>query len=438
MTKTGSGDAFPLFTVVIPTKDRAKYLHHTLRTCMMQNYENVEILVSDDGSTDNTRDVVADAARIDPRIRYISHGEGVGMRDNFELALRNVKPGFVIALGGDDGLLPDGIQGMHDVLRDTGTELLSWPAPSYSYPTVNSANGQLSISNRKGVKIVDSHQFLSRQAKNLHYLSDVESPMFYVKGVASTRLIDMVRSRSVDGRFYSCPTPDGYSGIVLAGEVKKYAFSGKPFSIFGLSPTSQGLGYLSNGEQAKKASEKFFNDIASRPMHAELASQPYSPLITLMTVDYLLTARDLPGWGGSFPSIDYRQVLQNCLKELAHGLYGEERICRELQILAQIADKHGLGEFFRNLVSSSHRCQKRAPFEGSGLNTNGLFLDGKSYNLHNIFDAAYAAQNIYQVYCDLKPANLMEVVSRSLMYRFRAIGKGNSFPPESEWSGSKQ
>src|SRR5450631_2844985 len=124
MTKKGNKDTSPLFTVIIPAKNRAKYLHHTLRTCMMQNYDNLEVIVSDDGSTDNTREVVEDASRIDSRIRYISQGAGVGMRDNFEIALRQVKPGFVIALGADDGLLPDGIKGMHEVLCDTGMDLL--------------------------------------------------------------------------------------------------------------------------------------------------------------------------------------------------------------------------------------------------------------------------------------------------------------------------
>ncbi len=67
-------DKNPLFTVIIPTKDRAEYLHHTLRTCSLQDYDNLEIIVSDDGSTDHTREVVAEAARKDPRIRYASPG----------------------------------------------------------------------------------------------------------------------------------------------------------------------------------------------------------------------------------------------------------------------------------------------------------------------------------------------------------------------------
>ena len=226
---------------------------------MMQNYEPLEIIVSDDGSTDNTREIVEDATRHDARIRYVSLGTQVGMLDNFEYALQQVKPGFVIALGGDDGLLPDGIVGMRDALRDTGMDLLAWPAPIFTYPNDLGSKGQLSIQHQGGLKIVDSHQFLSRQVKNLHYLSDIESPMFYVKGIASTVLIDRVRNRSKDKRFYSCPTPDGYSGIVLAGEVARFAFSGKPFSIFGLSPDSQGQAYISNSEKAKKTIRGFFS-----------------------------------------------------------------------------------------------------------------------------------------------------------------------------------
>ena len=120
-----SRDPNPLFTVIIPTKDRAPYLYHTLRTCSLQEYENLEIMVSDDGSVDDTRAVVEEAARKDPRIRYVTPGAGVGMLGNFEFALDQVKPGYVIALGGDDGLLPHGIRGMRDVLNDTGQEMLS-------------------------------------------------------------------------------------------------------------------------------------------------------------------------------------------------------------------------------------------------------------------------------------------------------------------------
>ena len=150
----------PLFTVIIPCKNRANYLKHTLRTCMMQKYKNLEVIVSDDGSTDNLREVVEEAMSTDPRIRYIQPNNGTGMLNNFEFALKQVKPGFVIALGGDDGLLPNGIQGMCDILIQTGMELLAWPAPAYYYPNTRGISGQLCLYRDKGIKIIDSNKIL--------------------------------------------------------------------------------------------------------------------------------------------------------------------------------------------------------------------------------------------------------------------------------------
>ena len=185
------------------------------------------------------------------------------MRENFEFALRQVRPGYVIALGADDGLLPHAITGMLELLTQTGKELLAWPTPIYSYAGARTPSSQLMLYRRSRGRIMDAGNFLRRQAEDLNYLGDIESPMFYVKGVASTRLVDRVRSRSLDGRFYCCSTPDGYSGIVLAGEVDSYAFSGKPFSIYGISPTSQGMSYLAGDEQARKRSEAFFQNVAN-------------------------------------------------------------------------------------------------------------------------------------------------------------------------------
>jgi len=422
-----------LFSVIIPTKDRAEFLHHTLRTCSLQDDENLEFIVSDDGSRDNTKDVVLEAARKDPRIRYVTPGPGVGMRDNFEFALDQVKPGYVMALGGDDGLLPYGIRGMREVLKDTGQEMLAWHAPIFYYAKARMETGQLVLPRPRPGRILQSKDYLERQARTLDYISDPESPMFYVKGVTSTRLVDRVRSRSVDGRFYQCPTPDGYSGIVLAGEVETYAFSGEPFSIYGASPTAQGVSYLAGDNEARKRSEAFFRDVAQVPMHGELASQPYSPLITIMTVDYLLTARDLQGWPGRFPAIDFRQLLLKSLGELAHGLYSEERVARELGILNQIAEQHGLGAFFRQTVKDSRRHQKKTPFEGNGFTPNQLFLDCSMYGIKDIFDAAFVAHYTSRLAQKTNLSTLWDTIVRTVGYRLRSLRKGGAFPSQAEW-----
>jgi glycosyltransferase involved in cell wall biosynthesis len=430
-------DPHPRFSVIIPTKDRADYLRHTLRTCALQDYDNFEVIVADDGSTDHTREVVEEAARQDPRIRYATPGGSVGMRDNFEFALNQVKPGYVLALGGDDGLLPYGIRGMRDTLLDTGQEMLAWPAPIYLYAGARSPTGQLILHARSarpsnGRRIVRSRDFLANQAKDLFYVTDIESPMIYVKGVASTKLIDRVRRRSSESRFYTPSTPDGYSGIVLAGEVETYAFSGTPFSMHGGSPTSAGLSYLSESEKARKQSEDFFAKAAAVPMHAELANQPYSPLIAVMTVDFLLTARDLPGWPGTFPPIDFKQMLNRALSELEDGQFATERMTRELAILDAIAEHHGLGAFFRD-EAGKRRKNRRRPLEGNAISPKRLYFDASRLGIENIYDAAFVTHYIHKAAPEVSLSTAWKLLVNSLRYRMLSIKKGSTFPPPSEW-----
>jgi glycosyltransferase involved in cell wall biosynthesis len=429
MAKTESK---PLFTVIIPTKDRADYLHHTLRTCSNQEYENLEIIVSDDGSSDNTEAVALEAARKDTRIKYITPGS-VGMRDNFEFALAHVKPGYVIALGGDDGILPYGISQMWRALEETGMDILTWRPLMFAYPAVRSGKGQLGLYRPSKLKILRSGDYLARQVENLHYIKDFESPMFYVKGVVATKLVERVRSRTTDGRFYVCPTPDGFSGVVLAGEVEQYAFSGVPLTIGGASPTSQGMAYLSKGNEGKKLSDSFYRAVSDVPMHRDLASQPYSPLISLMTADYLLTAKDLPGWPGHVSAIDYKNLLMKGLRELTDGLYAEDRINRELTILHKIAEYHGLEAFFRAKVKEMRRYQSRKPFVGNGITPSQVLLDCDMLQIHNIFDATYVSYFVCQLLSKMSFVAIRKLIAESLKYKFQQLRKGNGFPPESQW-----
>ena len=430
MTNTRSR---PLFTVIIPTKDRAEYLYHTLRTCSNQDYENLEVIVSDDGSSDNTKAVVLEAARKDPRIRYVTPGSSLGMRDNFEFALDRVKPGYVIALGGDDGILPYGISGMWRTLQGTGKDLLTWRPLSFTYPSESPDKGLLAIFRHGKSKILRSSEYLERQAKNLNYLYDFESPMFYIRGVVATRLIELVRSRTPDGRFFVCNVPDGFSAIALAGEAGEYAVSATPFTIAGNSPASQGRAFMAEDKQARKLADSFYRGAAHAPMHRDLASQPFSPLIALLTADFLLTAKDLPGWPGRVPLIDYKSLLLKGLNELGNGLYATDRINRELTILDGIAQYHGIEDFFRAKVKQIRRHQARRPFAGNAITPRHVLLDCNMFEIHNIFDAAYVSWFVCQLLTRLNFAAIEGIITGPLKYKLQEMRKGQRFPPETEW-----
>lgn len=384
---------YPCFTVIIPQKDRAEYIGHTLKTCMIQDYPNFEIIVSDDCSEDNSVEVISELATRDSRIKLFAHKKHLGMRDNFEFALSQVKPGYVIALGGDDGLTPGCIWRMYEILKETGRQLLTWTPAGFSYPTEMGGSNIFYVRRHRKheVKYIKSQDFLNNLAQTFKYQVD-ECPMFYMKGVASTELVDRVKSRTPDGCFYYCPTPDGFSGVVLAGEVEDYVFTTEPLSITGDTVKSQGKNYMRKDAKSKAEAQQFFNDNIRRTMHKELASQPYSPVVTLMAADYLLTARDLEGWPGNFNGFSFENLLKKSFENISSSPFEAEVLVRELKILREIAIQHNLEELFEELIRSTKLIRQKPSKHGrfGFMLTHSVRFDGTEIGINNIFDAALA------------------------------------------------
>jgi len=390
---------YPLFTVIIPQKDRAQYLTHTLRTCMIQDYPNFEIIVGDDCSEDNSVEIVKELQKKDPRIKLIAHDHHVGMRENFESVLNEVKEGYVIALGGDDGLVPGCIWRMYEIITETGTQLLTWNAPSFIYPKGEGTHAMMTVFKEKfkGYKRVKSEDFLNKIAKSLHYLSS-DCPMFYVQGVASMEIVKRVKQRTPDHCFYYCPTPDGFSGVVLAGEVEEYIYASEPLSISGRTVQSQGTSYRRTDAESRKAAQQFFEDSSRKTMHHELASQPYSPLITLMTADYLLTARDLPGWPGRFEMFSWEHLIRKTFQFLETSSYSNDVLTRELVILRNIAKQHDeLGLFEELLKTTKRRVISNDIVDGFFITKNVYEFNASELGVNNIFDASIATPFAYRL-----------------------------------------
>lgn len=96
----------PLVSIGIPTHNRANsYLPYTLQSALKQNYGSIEIIVSDNASTDNTVALVATIA--DPRVRYIKHEKAITPNDNFNACLRAAQGQYFLLLHDDDAIDSD-------------------------------------------------------------------------------------------------------------------------------------------------------------------------------------------------------------------------------------------------------------------------------------------------------------------------------------------
>lgn len=100
-------DASPLVSVGIPTYNRAEGLVRAVASVQRQNYPRLEILISDNASTDATQEVCQKLAEGDDRIRYFRQPKNLGPIPNFAFLLENGAGTFFMWVADDDTIEPD-------------------------------------------------------------------------------------------------------------------------------------------------------------------------------------------------------------------------------------------------------------------------------------------------------------------------------------------
>jgi glycosyltransferase involved in cell wall biosynthesis len=105
----------PTVSVCIPTYNGARYVERTIHSVLGQTFEDFELVVRDDGSTDDTLDVVQ--ALDDPRIRIVAGRENAGAGANFALAVAEATGTYVKLLCQDDVVYPECLERQVAVLE---------------------------------------------------------------------------------------------------------------------------------------------------------------------------------------------------------------------------------------------------------------------------------------------------------------------------------
>ncbi len=97
-------EKWPLVSVIIPCYNAAKFLPRTIESVLSQEYPKVEIIVIDDGSTDNTREVVRPYLK--RGVRYISQDNSGGPARPRNVGIRNAAGDYIFLFDSDDLMLP--------------------------------------------------------------------------------------------------------------------------------------------------------------------------------------------------------------------------------------------------------------------------------------------------------------------------------------------
>jgi len=96
----------PAITVVIPAFNASTFLSETIQSVLSQTFDDWELLVIDDGSTDSTAEVVKSYLQQDDRVKLISQSnQGVSVARN--IGIQHAKGQFIAFLDSDDRWLPN-------------------------------------------------------------------------------------------------------------------------------------------------------------------------------------------------------------------------------------------------------------------------------------------------------------------------------------------
>ena len=110
-----SYNSIPLIGVIIPTFNKGQYIVETIESALNQTYKNIEIIVIDDDSTDNTAEVLAKFINKEKIAYYHQQNKGPAAARNLGISLS--KGGYILCLDSDDLLSPVFLENTISVLE---------------------------------------------------------------------------------------------------------------------------------------------------------------------------------------------------------------------------------------------------------------------------------------------------------------------------------
>ncbi len=118
----------PVVTIITPTYNHGAFIAECIQSALDQDFENWEMLVVNDGSTDDTAIVAGKYAAADPRVRLFNR-ENIGiyrLAENYNFALQQAKGKYIAILEGDDIWEKDKLSRQVNALSERPETIMAW------------------------------------------------------------------------------------------------------------------------------------------------------------------------------------------------------------------------------------------------------------------------------------------------------------------------
>ena len=372
------------FSVVIPTRERAATLRHSLRTCLDQKFDDYEIIVSDNDGSPATKAVVDEVACA--KVRYVRTPGLLAMSSNWDFAVSHARGEYVILIGDDDGLLPHALPELDRLTRERDAKVVRWEPAYYTWPSfaLPGHADYLRVPLGRGVReLVGIDVIRTVISFEISYSA---LPMLYNAAVHRSILEEL---RAKTGRVLPHPVPDVYSGFAIAAVAGRYLSTDIPMSIAGQSGGSNGIAVLFN--RGCSAIDREFRELNAKegmlpdPRIPDLPVFPHVPVAD----SFAFAKRKL------FPDadveLDRREFVAGCVANLrVHNAGDWDEALRRLR--ESLADDPAAQEWFD--AELAHAPFREPP--PARLRPKRMGFDGEFLHLHapqfGVSDVASAAR----------------------------------------------
>lgn len=320
----------PLFSIVIPTRNRAHLLHHALQSALEQTFDDYEIVVSDNYSSDNTPEVVRKLAA--GRVRYFRTDTVLSMPDSWEFALSRAEGEWITFLCDDSALHPRLLEEVAGVIAKRQPRLISWANAAYYSDTwyESARRNQLAILPFTG-HVVDVSSRLA-----LSHLFALREPLGLPRTLNSCchrKVINEVKDRQK--RFFQPICPDYSSCAAMLSIVEKYTYIDMPLMVNGTGKESIGDSFDHGRQEAALA---FLQEFQQQCIFE------YVPLHTLVSTnciaDTLLRVKEAMSEYPSDVRLDWKKYFVQCYTEIrAVSRYGVDVSAEKAELFACLSQR---------------------------------------------------------------------------------------------------
>ena len=125
-----------LFSVIVPVYNGERFLRECLGSIKAQTFDDYELVIVDDGSTDESSAIADEYASAHPNTRVL-HGPNQGLLLARRRGLRSAQGRYIVFLDSDDALRDDALQILAMAIRDSGVDIVGFShsrEPGYKKP----------------------------------------------------------------------------------------------------------------------------------------------------------------------------------------------------------------------------------------------------------------------------------------------------------------